>query len=102
MSTTHAVVGSSSLLYYRTVLDVVQLAATSTANVTFARFATASIANGMLTWAVASKMPLLTNIMSETTEIKGVQSNVMTGPANIVFRRFRTLWTGIDEVLEML
>ena len=89
-------------MYYGTVLNVVQLATTSTADVTIAWFATASIANGMLSWAVASKMPLLPNTMSETNGTSNVLSDVVAGPANIGFRWFRTLGTGIDVVLEVL
>lgn len=79
-----------------------QLAATSTADVTFTWFGTASITNGMPSWAVASKMSLLPKRISETTGIRGILSDVVAGPANICFRWFRTLWTGVDEVLVVL
>ena len=78
-----------------------QLAATSTADVTLAWFAATSISNGMPSWAVASKMPLLPK-MSETTGTRSVLSDVVAGPANIVFRWFRTFGTGVDEVLLVL
>ena len=89
-------------MHYGTVLDVVQLAATSTADVTFAWFATASIANGMLSWAVANKMPMLSNMKSEITGTGKVLSNIVAGPADIVFRWYGTLGTGINVVLEVL
>ena len=88
-------------MYSGTVLNVVQLAATSTADVTLAWFAAASIPNDMPSWAVASKMPLLSK-MSETTGARSVLSDVVAGPANIVFRWPRTFRTGVDEVLLVL
>ena len=89
-------------MYYGTVLDVVHLAATSTANVTFGRFATAIITNGMPSWAVASKMPLLPNMMSDTTGIRTILSDVVAVSTYIAFRWLRTLRTGVDEVLMVL
>jgi hypothetical protein len=47
-------------------------------------------------------MPLLPKKISETTGIRGVLSDVVAGPANIGFRWFRSLWTGVDEVLVVL
>lgn len=89
-------------MYYGTVLDVVHLAATSTADVTFGWFATASITNGMPSRAVASKMPLLPNMVSDTIGIRSNLSDVVAGPTNIVFRWIRTLGTAVDEVLMVL
>jgi hypothetical protein len=97
----HAVIRSSSL-YYGTVLDVVHFATTSTADVTFGWFATARITNGIPSWAIASKMTLLPNMMLDTTGIRSNLSDVAAGPTYIVFRWLRTLWTGVDEVLMVL
>lgn len=52
-------VRGTSVLHIGAVLDVVQLASTCTADVTFAWFATARITHGMLNWTITKKMPWL-------------------------------------------
>jgi hypothetical protein len=45
-------IGGTSILNVGAVFDVVVLASTSTADVTFAGFATTSITHGMLRWTI--------------------------------------------------
>ena len=45
------------LVGHRTILDVMQLASTCSANVAFTRFTAACVPYGILHWAVADKVP---------------------------------------------
>jgi hypothetical protein len=92
-------IGGTSVLYDRAVLDVVQLAATCSADVTFAWFASASITDGMLSRAITKKMPSLAVIRSETSRAKSTRTNIVTDLAYIILGRACTLRAVIYEML---
>jgi hypothetical protein len=61
-------VGGASVLYVGAVFDIVQLASTGTADVTFAWLAATRITHGVFNWAIAKKVPWLMVTRSEIGE----------------------------------
>lgn len=93
-------IGSTSVLYDGAVIDVMEFTATRAADVTFAWFATASITNGMFSWAIAKKMPWLTVIMLAANRgRRNTRPDIVTNLAYIILGRMCALRAVIDKVL---
>jgi len=93
-------VGGTSVLDVGAVLDVVQLASTSTADVTFAWFATARITHGMLNWAIAKKVPWLMVTKSENRRTRRSRcSHVITDLAHVIWWRMCAFRAFVYEML---
>jgi hypothetical protein len=93
-------VGGTSVLYVGAVLDVVQLAPTGTADVTFAWFAAARITHGMLNWAIAKKVPWLMVTRSENRRARrSSYSHVVTDLTHVILWRVCAFRAFVYEML---
>jgi hypothetical protein len=92
-------VGGTSVLYIGAVLDVVQLASTSTADVTFAWFATARITHGMLNWAITKKVPWLVVTSQKVGARRRSCSHVVTDLAHVILWRMCAFRAVVYEML---
>jgi len=93
-------VGGTSVLYVGAVLDVVQLASTGTADVTFAWFAAARITHGVLNWAIAKKVPWLMVTRSENRRARRSScSHVVTDLAHVILWRVYAFRAFVYEML---